>query len=59
MFRRRQVLTHTTRTRFTEDEALLAFALDDAREDEPEGRASVRETRRECRAALCPRRPLG
>ena len=49
MFRRRQVLTHTYADANTEDEALLAFALDDAREDEPERRAS-RETRRECRA---------
>ena len=37
MFRRRQVLTHTYADANTEDEALLAFALNDAREDEPVG----------------------
>ena len=46
MFRRRQVLTHTYADANTEDEALLAFALDDAREDEPEEMRIARDSAR-------------
>ena len=46
MFRRRQVLTHTYADANTEDEALLAFALDDAREDEPEETRIARDSAR-------------
>ena len=46
MFRRRQVLTHTYADADTDDAALLAFALDDAREDEPEETRAARDSAR-------------